>query len=145
MNEYALARVIYRKPFTLTQVTRVRSSDGHDFCIYKVTEVNEFSGSNLEHGYEVIRVLIRNETTFKDRKNNETFVPEHEAYPGDAMWGRCGFSYKTLAEAEAKLSSLLSSGTRDIQPVKTKRAQTPESTKQPTKVAKTRVYGGKKQ
>lgn len=144
MEDYALARVIRRKPFTLTQTTRCRSADGHDFCIYQVSEEKALSGKRVEHGYEVIRVLIRKETTFKDRSGQETFVPEHEAYPGDEMWGRCGFSYRTMAEAEDKLASLLSDGTRDIQPKKPVRAHTSESTKQPKSRAKTPVYGGKK-
>lgn len=144
MMEYALKRVIERGPFTLTQVARCRSEDKHDYCIYQVQEDKAFSGRTLQHGYEVIRVLVRPETTLKDRKGNATFVPEHEGYPGDEQWGRYGFSYKTLAEAEMKMASLLASGSRYIQPQKTVRASDPKSTDKDTKVSKTRVYGGKK-
>ena len=144
MMEYTLKRVIARGLFTLTQITRCRSEDKHDYCIYQVHEDNAYSGKTIQHGYEVIRVLVRPEATLKDRKGNATLVPEHEGYPGDEQWGRYGFSYKTLAEAETKLASLLASGSRDIQHQKTVRASEPKSTGKDKRTDKTRVYGGKK-
>lgn len=108
MTAYALPRVLSRNGMIYTQTTRCHAVSGEDYCIYKVTMESAATGKLVEIGYEVIRVLIRKEALFTNKKTGiQTITKEHEGYPGSNEFGMNGWSYRHLADAERKLYVLL--------------------------------------
>ena len=53
--------------------------------------------------YEVVRLHIAPERVFP----NGVTVPEHEAYPGSAAWGKAGWTHHTRAAADLQWQRLV--------------------------------------
>ena len=78
--------------FTYDQIEREA-----EFAIYSQTH----TASGIIR-YEGIRIRIRRSHTWP----NGSTTDEHEAYPSPESWGRDGFTFYTLAAAQAHLHRL---------------------------------------
>jgi hypothetical protein len=85
-----VATVFRHSGFTLTQLKRVG-----DVAIYRQAK------SGLPDAYEV--VLIEKHEGYTAFGKD---IPAGEYYPSSAQWGLCGFTFRTLQEAERKFLEL---------------------------------------
>jgi hypothetical protein len=63
--------------------------------------------------YEVIKIRLQREHTWP----NGVVTPEKEAYPGSHAWGRDGWTFFRLPDAEVHLASLPQGPVLDAEPV----------------------------
>ena len=68
-----------------------------DVAIY----TQEHKASRVQR-FEVVHIRTQREHTWPDG----TVTPEKEAYPASASWGRRGWTFSTLAGAQAKVAAL---------------------------------------
>lgn len=112
-----LAKKVTLGTFRYSQMKRVQAKHtGKHIAIYRA-DCKTDSGKLKHIGYEVIIIQLRKEATFhtpskigadgKRKKAFDTVVPEHEAYPGTGDFGRNGWYYRTLQEANNKFDELI--------------------------------------
>jgi len=86
MNGRKLPLSFQKYGYTFHQVERTKNA-----AIYRQVSDRKTSG------YEVIKIRIAKESTFKGKH-----YPEREVYPSTAQWGKLGWSIKTYERAEEK-------------------------------------------
>ena len=86
--------------FRRTQVCR----EGN-VAIYKQEPVR------LSYGpyYEVVVIEWKNRCEIKGPKGQINVIEAGEHYPGNSQWGQKGWTYKSLEEAEKKMTKLMKS------------------------------------
>jgi hypothetical protein len=87
-----IATTFTDRTFRYTQIDRQG-----DIAVY--TQQHKDGGQTR---YEVVRIRVRAAHTWP---NGET-TPEHEAYPGASVWGKDGWTFFTLAAAQAHAAIL---------------------------------------
>ena len=97
-------QVVRRLPETFTksrqQYDQLCRTD--DIAIYAV----HFNGRQRSYEVIVIRVADRAAVKGSDGKVTWTACKPYECYPSSEVWGSCGFTFTTEADARAKLALL---------------------------------------